>query len=389
MTIDEFGDYFEEIRPFNDGEVEEAIKEQMLTHPYTFKITEKLFPETTPEKMKKVLSGIHTVEQFQAVVSIPLFRKVMATTSDGLEFRGFEHLKKDTTYLFISTHRDILLDSVLLNVFFSKKGYDLTESAVGTNLLENSFLRVIALLNRNFLVLRNASSKEIFEYSRKVSSYIQHVLNIKKRSIWLSQREGRTKDGDDRTHPGILKMVHMAKPKDQSSLEFLASLKIIPMSVSYERDPTLAMRLPSILAEKNDQPYTKTKNEDALNMIEGLLSYKKKICITLSPPVTAEDLALLQQERLPLNGFIKNIGTYIDGVIHRNYKLYPSNYIAFDILNGDVRHQKIQYSTVDKAAFIADIKKMAEASEIPSEQAENIAIAIYAKPVSNHYEAIS
>ena len=380
--------FFDKIRPYNDGEVAQIVKEKVIPHPYTKKIIEVLFPNLKLDETLERLSKIRTVDQFQYEVSVPVFRKVITTTSEGLETRNFDLLDSDQNYLFFSTHRDILLDSVLLNVVLARKNFEFTESAIGTNLVEADYSRAVALLNRNFLVLRNAPTKEIFEYSKKLSNYVQHVLHVKERSIWLSHREGRTKGGDDRTHSGILKMLHMAKPQDQDALDFFASLKILPMTVSYEQDATLPIRIPSILAEQRGEAYVKTKNEDMRNMLAGLLQPKRKICMTFCKPIDRETLSQLYDKDESLNVFIKKICTHLDKVIHKNYKLYPNNYIAFDMLEGKNRCEKF-YTLSDKALFENYLSKLSQQVEVEIDDKElrAIALSVYAKPVSNYYQS--
>ena len=384
-------DFFDEIRPYNDDEVERIVKEKVIPHPYTKKVLEILFPNLALQETLDRLSKIRTIDQFQFEVSLPVFRKVIITTSEGLEIRGFDPIiKGHQNYLFFSTHRDILLDSVLLNVAFARKGLEFTESAIGTNLVEGDYAKAVALLNRNFLVLRNAPNKEIFEYSKKLANYVQHVLRVKKRSIWLSHREGRTKDGNDKTHSGILKMLHMAKPKDQDTLDFFASLNIVPMTVSYERDATLPIRLPSILSERKGVAHIKTKNEDMRNMLAGLLNEKKRICMTFSSPLSKEDLLSFYDKNDSLNIFIKKMCSYMDEVIYKNYKLYSSNYIAFDMMEGTDRHKDL-YTPFEKKDFDNYLTKLLEKVEIEINPKEfrSIALSVYANPVYNYYKSIN
>ena len=250
---------------------------------------------------------------------------------------GFEHLEKNTSYLFISNHRDILLDTTLLNATLFEHGLVMTASAIGDNLVKKSFLKILAKLNRNFLVLRGLSPREMLQSSKLLSEYIKQLLLHENRSVWIAQREGRTKDGNDATNPGALKMLGMAS-EDKNVMEYFKKIKIVPVSISYEYDPTDVLKMPQLMAEANNEIYVKEKNEDFQNILSGVLGQKKRIHIHIGKVIDSEiDTIVANEENA--NKQVLALAQAIDDAILTNYKLWPTNFIAYDIL-----HKTNQYS---------------------------------------------
>ena len=250
---------------------------------------------------------------------------------------GFEHLEKNTSYLFISNHRDILLDTTLLNATLFEHGLVMTASAIGDNLVKKSFLKILAKLNRNFLVLRGLSPREMLQSSKLLSEYIKQLLLHENRSVWIAQREGRTKDGNDATNPGVLKMLGMAS-EDKNVMEYFKKIKIVPVSISYEYDPTDVLKMPQLMAEANNEIYVKEKNEDFQNILSGVLGQKKRIHIHIGKVIDSEIDTIVATEDNS-NKQVLALAQAIDDAILTNYKLWPTNFIAYDIL-----HKTNQYS---------------------------------------------
>lgn len=320
---------FDHIRPFYDAEVNQELLEARQ-HPMMKALMNFTFPDILDEDWKHQLSKTHSIRDFQCNFIYHAAKKVLEKSSDGLTTSGFEHLDKHTPYLFISNHRDILLDTSLLNVCLFDHQLIMTASAIGDNLIQKNFLKTLSKLNRNFVVKRNLSPRELLGQSKILSEYIRHLISHENRSVWIAQREGRTKDGNDQTHSGVLKMLSMANESEEL-MDYLGSLRIVPVSISYEYDPTDALKMPQLLAESNDEVYVKYKNEDFVNLMSGLLGQKKRIHIHVDKPL--EDTC--QNIKHSIDNNNKQILAFceaIDKVIIKNYKLWPTNYIAYDML---------------------------------------------------------
>ena len=321
---------FDAIRPFYDSEVNEALK-GLLDHPMMKSLMSFTFPDDKSKAWKESLARTHSIRDFQCNFIYNSVQVLLKKSSDGLSTSGFEKLEKGTSYLFISNHRDILLDTTLLNASLFEHGLVMTASAIGDNLVKKPFLMDLAKLNRNFLVQRGLTPREMLVSSKNLSEYICDLLQHQSRSVWIAQREGRTKDGNDATNPGILKMLGMASGQE-NLMEYFKNIKIVPVSISYEYDPTDVLKIPQLLAEANNQVYVKEENEDFMTILSGALGQKKHIHIHIGD-VLNEQIDVIAQENDNANKQIQALAQVIDDSILKNYKLWPTNYIAYDILN--------------------------------------------------------
>lgn len=338
---------FDSIRPFYDAEINDAIR-TTVNHPMMKAIMNFTFPEADDSIWKEQLLKTHSIRDFQCNFIYQAVQKVIEKSSDGVSTSGFEKLEKNTAYLFISNHRDIILDTSLLNASLFDHGLIMTASAIGDNLVKRAFMDTLAKLNRNFLVRRGLTPREMLQSSKLMSEYIGQLLLRENRSVWIAQREGRTKDGNDITNPGILKMLAMGS-ESNNSMEYFKNLKIVPVSISYEYDPTDALKMPQLMAEANNEVYVKTKNEDFNTLISGVIGQKKHIHIHVGEILNA-DIDQIDSDILNNNKKIQALSQIIDDAILQNYRLWPTNYIAYDILNHTNANQD-RYSENEKTLF--------------------------------------
>ena len=338
---------FDAIRPFYDSEINDAIR-STTNHPMMKAIMNFTFPESDDSVWKEQLLKTHSIRDFQCNFIYQAVQKVIQKSSDGVSTSGFEKLEKNTSYLFISNHRDIILDTSLLNASLFDHGLVMTASAIGDNLVKRAFMDTLAKMNRNFLVQRGLSPREMLQSSKLLSEYIGQLLLRENRSVWIAQREGRTKDGNDVTNPGVLKMLAMANDCDDL-MKYFRNLKIVPVSISYEYDPTDALKMPQIIAEANNEVYVKTKNEDFNTLISGVMGQKKHIHIHIGDIIDSE-LETIDVEFENNNKKIQALSQIIDDSIQKSYHLWPTNFIAYDILNNTNLYQS-KYSEAEKTLF--------------------------------------
>ena len=367
---------FDAIRPFYDAEVNEALKFS-VNHPLMKAIMNFTFPELSDDIWKEQLKRTFSVRDFQCNFIYKALQKVLEKTSDGLSTSGFDKLEKNTSYLFISNHRDIILDTSLLNACLFENGLIMTASAIGDNLVKRDFMNTLAKLNRNFLVQRGLSPREMLQSSKLMSEYIARLLLRENRSVWIAQREGRTKDGNDVTNSGILKMLAMGNENMKLS-DYFKNLKIVPVSISYEYDPTDALKMPQLLAEANDEAYIKNKNEDFMTLMSGIMGQKKHIHIHVGDILDSEiDKIALENDNS--NKQIQALALVIDEQIVKNYKLWPTNFIAFDIKNKTDKNKEF-YTENEKSLFERRLEMKIDANNpIEYEGFLNM----YANPVVN------
>lgn len=367
---------FDHIRPFYDAEVNENLRAS-LNHPMMKALMNFTFPDLPSEIWKDQLSKTHSIRDFQCNIVYHTLQKVLHNTSDGLSTSGFENLEPNTSYIFISNHRDIILDTSLLNSCLFEHGLIMTASAIGDNLVQKAFLHTLAKLNRNFLVQRGLTPREILQSSNLLSEYIRQLLLKENRSVWIAQREGRTKDGNDATNPGVLKMLGMASD-EKNILQYFKKIKIVPVSISYEYDPTDALKMPQLLAEANQEIYIKDKNEDFVTLMSGVMGQKKHIHIHVGQVLDHEIDAIENQVDNP-NKQIQALAQAIDASILSNYKLWPTNYIAFDILNKTNQYSH-QYTDNERSLFERRLEmRIDDKNPIAYERFLNM----YANPVVN------
>lgn len=335
------------------------------------------FPNVDENVWKEQLMRTHSIRDFQINFAYQAVKKVLTKSSDGLSTSGFEKLEPNTSYLFISNHRDIILDTSLLNVCLHDFGLVMTASAIGDNLVKKDFLKTLSRLNRNFIVQRGLPPRELLESSKLMSEYIRQLILRENRSVWIAQREGRTKDGNDATHSGVLKMLAMAS-NEESLIDYFKMLKIVPVSISYEYDPTDALKMPQLMAEANAEKYIKDKNEDFITLLSGIIGQKKHIHIHVGDVLDSE-LDLIANEFDNQNKQIQAIVQAIDDSILQSYKLWPTNYIAYDLLHKSDKF-KAYYTENEKSLFERRLEMRID--ENNPQMVESFLL-MYANPVVN------
>jgi len=368
---------FDDIRFYKDEEVNPALQEY-LRHPMVRALLQFTFPEAESGEIQAVLKECHSISDFQSKVIYLSVEKVLEKSSEGLTDAGFEKLESSKPYFYVSNHRDIILDTCLINYTLHDHDLTMTASAIGDNLVQKPFLMALSKLNRNFLVLRNQSPREMLKSSLKLSEYIKHLLFEEDRSVWMAQREGRTKDGNDFTQQGVLKMVGMAKG-EVDVLDYFEKLQIVPIAMSYEFDPTDMLKMPEVLAKRMKEEYKKSANEDFNSIMQGAMGQKGRIQINAGEVFTKDDFAEIRKKELSINDQLKEVATLIDRAIYRNYKLWPSNYIAYDLLkNGDKFAD--EYTEKEKRQFDRRISRRVD---VKNPLALNSYLLMYANPVIN------
>ncbi|CAM3974597.1 MULTISPECIES: 1-acyl-sn-glycerol-3-phosphate acyltransferase [Flavobacterium] len=367
---------FDSIRPFYDSEVNEALCSS-LNHPMMKAMMNFTFPETEEEVWKDQLSKTHSIRDFQINFVYQSIKKILENSSDGLTTSGFETLEPNTSYLFISNHRDIILDTSLLNVSLFDHGLVMTASAIGDNLVKKDFVLKLSKLNRNFLVQRGLTPRELLQSSKLMSEYICHLVSKENRSVWIAQREGRTKDGNDATHQGVLKMLGMAS-EEKEVTDYFRKLKIVPVSISYEYDPTDALKMPQLLANAKDEVYIKDKNEDFVTLLSGIIGQKKRIHIHVGAVIDKE-LDAIKADNDNTNKKIQALANVIDDSILQHYKLWPTNFIAYDILNNTKQFSHL-YTSDEKQLFQ---RRFEMRIDTDNDTLREGFLAMYANPVVN------
>ncbi|ARN78782.1 glycerol acyltransferase [Nonlabens spongiae] len=370
MSIDQLN--FDDIRFFNNEEVKVSLK-SAVRHPMIKELLSYSFPDRDYEEVKEIVASCESIDDFQRDVICKTVERLITDTSSGMTTSGFDRLDPVTSYLYISNHRDIVLDTCLLNYTLFSEGLIRTASAIGDNLVEKPFVNALSKLTRNFIVKRGLGPRETLKSSRKLSRYIRKLLKEDNRSVWLAQRQGRTKDGNDLTEQGVLKMLALAAG-DQTIEEYLSNLRIVPVSISYEYDPTDQLKVPELLAKAAKEDYIKSENEDFNSIMSGALGQKKHIHITAGETINVQNL-----EAQSTNQVLQKVAAHLDQVIWSNYKLWPTNYVAYDLLHNTSDYQEF-YSEHNKNQFERRLRLRVE---VGNSLAVESFLSMYAQPVIN------
>lgn len=320
---------FDDIRPFNDSEVDEHLHLLLGDNHFQHILTYMFKDQARIDQVRLLLANIHTVKDLQLKFVHQLVNDlILKRSTDGLTSSGLQKLDKNTSYLFISNHRDIVLDSAILNYLIVLEGMNTTQIAIGNNLLIEKWIEYAVKLNRAFVVRRNLPARELLLASKKLSEYIRRNITIENNSVWIAQREGRTKDGNDKTQLALLKMLNLSNIKEFA--EGFIDLRIVPLSISYEIEPCGISKVAE-LYKKQTEGFEKTQEDDLRSMGEGLVRPKGRVHFRFGEPITNLNELLTSEDTIPV--CIEKLAGHIDKQIYRNFKLWPNNYIAEDLLN--------------------------------------------------------
>ncbi|HAG15360.1 MAG TPA: hypothetical protein DCG69_02390 [Bacteroidales bacterium] len=367
---------FSRIEPYDDAQVHDALV-RILNNPAFQHIIDKAFPKEMHAKLRQDLLAAQSSLEFQKLFMYTGLKLILKNTSPtGLRFSGESYIADGRAVSYIANHRDILLDSALLQVILVDLGLETSEISFGSNLIVNDFVNDLGRINRMFTVFRDGSPREMLQNAKDLSAYIHHTLKEKKRSIWIAHRKGRAKDGVDKTDLGVLKM--LVSSGGNKIDQAIQSLDIIPVSISYEWEPCDASKVKEIYFKEKGGGYTKSPNEDMESLIHGILGKKGGIHISFCQPVN-EVLDAFDSDQ-GNNPYLNQIVAFIDNEIIENYKLWPSNYFAFD-LSTNSKQYELFYDSATVAYFEERINKAIEIVGENPERVRELFIDLYANPL--------
>jgi glycerol-3-phosphate O-acyltransferase len=293
-----------------------------------------------------------------------------------------EMLDKNKAYLFISNHRDIILDAALLNLLLYKNGMKTARIAIGNNLLLYKWIEIIVKLNRSFIIKRNLAPRELLEASKKISYFIRKSILEDNLSVWIAQREGRTKDGFDKTQISVLKMLNMSNDKDMA--QGFKELNLIPVSISYEIEPCGLAKIKELIKQEK-YGLAKTSKDDLKSMSMGIFNPKGHMHFSFGNPVAISYEKILSKEEG--NNHLKRLAGLIDDQIYANYKLWPNNFIAYDMLTGGHRFRD-RYTHKSKKHFELMVEQAMVNIDYPVSDIKERFLMVYANPVYNKLKTI-
>lgn len=367
---------FDDIRPYTDEEIPAAMQRIAKNEALPL-LASYVCPDKSLEEVRQLLCSFKTVNDFQWGIMYQVNKQIERKSIAKLSWGGEENLKKGTPYLFVSNHRDIMLDASLLQNILADIGLKPSQITFGANLMMNQLVIDIGKSNKMFRVERPGGSiKDFYKKSLHLSEYIRHVITEEKESVWIAQRNGRTKDGNDQTDQGIIKMFAMSKPEDK--IQALSELNILPIAVSYEWESCDILKAMELYQSQHAK-YIKKPGEDLNSILTGILQPKGRVHFQFCPLITEDEL--MQYNDSTCNDYHKQVAQLLDSRIHSAYKLWPNNYIAHDIRYGQQRYID-HYTPEEKAAFEQHISRIEQYdSDLPI--LKDILLDIYANPVNN------
>jgi len=322
---------FNEIRPYSGDEIKEAIK-RIVEAPELEAVANFLLPGEDLEKLKEGIRSSKTKHEFQINLMDKVMRAIAARYTDGITSEGIEDLKTGEASLFLANHRDIILDSSFLAMLMLEKGYKTSEMTWGDNLMVTPFIVDVGKVNGMITVFRDGTPRELLKNSQRLSAYIRNAIVERKESVWIAHHKGRAKDGNDKTDVSVIKMLLLSG--ENSPKEKLLELNIRTVTISYEWEPCDARKVNELYHSKN-KVYVKDKMEDLESIIGGVLAPKGRVHLVMSKPLT--DKIKEVPGNLNTNETAAKVAEIVDLQINRDYKLWPSNYLAYDILNKSSR----------------------------------------------------
>ncbi len=376
---------FDDIRPFNSDELPE-VYERLLSNPQFQAVVKFLYPKTPFETIATRMRKCKTNMEFQLTFCYTFLKDLLRHASRGCDI-DISNISNRRCYTFMSNHRDIVLDSALLDVLLVDAKFETTcEIAIGDNLLSLPWVLDIVRVNKSFIVRRGLMAKDRLMSSIKLSNYMHYAIGEKHENLWIAQREGRAKDSDDRTQKGIIKMLTLGG--EGSPIERLQQLHIVPLSISYEFDPCDFLKAAEFQKRRDNADWHKGPRDDVFSMQTGIAGFKGHIHYHCSPCID-DYLETLKTKKMNNNEMMDDLCRYIDHQIHYNYRLYPTNYIALDELRGtnDFTHE---YTAYQREVFDAYLHRRVSRIIVPNKDEAFLRerlLTMYANPAINYRKA--
>lgn len=365
---------FEQTRPYNDDEIPAAVA-RVMSNPVFPRVLKYLFPDASVEDILRDFSTVTTTYEFQHRFMLKAILSIVKQTTTGLESAGAERLDPSKRFLFVSNHRDIMLDAALLQVVLDENQLDTSEITFGNNLMQGEFVIDIGKMNKMFRIVRGGTVHDFYRNSLEVSSYMRYALLEKRQSVWIAQRNGRTKDGCDKTEMALLKMFSISSEKP--FVENLAELNITPVAISYEYEPCDFMKTQELYISRYHH-YMKEPGEDLRSILHGIMQQKGGVSLNITPTIKVEELA--NCDRYEKKYKFDKLAQIIDKRIRESYKLWKTNYIAFDILH-DTHLFAGYYQDADKQVFVDYMENGLRGLQGDIDELRSIFLGIYANAV--------
>lgn len=380
---------FSDICPYDDSvfheKMQALVKEPAFLHAIGYTMPKEAIPGLIDELLK-----IDNKYDFQHLIMYPFLEMLAKKTTSGITIGGTKYYNSALNYVFITNHRDIVLDASFMNLAFLRQGMPTTEIAIGNNLLIFDWISDLVRLNKSFIVKRNTGMREALQAAKQLSGYIHHAILDKKQSVWIAQREGRAKDSSDHTQDALIKMLALGGHSG-SFLDNLKEVNLLPVSISYEYDPNDYLKAREFLLRRRDPNFKKSQRDDLFSMETGLLQYKGKVHFQMTPRINQK----LEQigDFKDTNIAAHHVSRIIDKAIHQSYEIFEVNYISFDLLHNTNRFAR-KYTTEQKQQFIDYLNNQLDKVDVTNVTEEErqfmleLMLTMYSNPLKNKLHTI-
>lgn len=355
---------FDDIRPFNDSELPTALR-RIAEWEFFPQAVRFIYPNADIDEERRRMLSLKSVYQFQSTFMRDAIRRIIDTTTTSFTHSGLKHLRRGVPYLFVSNHRDITLDAFLLQLLLLEHRGDTSHIVFGNNLLETPVMEDLFRSNKLIPMARGGTPRAFYDSLLHLSLYITNLVTRQRQSVWIAQNNGRAKDGHDLTAPAMLKMLTLGAQGDP--IDTLANLHIVPLSMSYEWDPCDAMKANELFCRRNGG-YQKAPLEDLKSVVTGIIAPKGKVHLTIGAPLDRDDLT--PPAGVKLNDHVASV---LDRTIQGNYRLMPTNYVAYSLLTGEELHGR--YTELTRSQFLQRLEAL------PHPDMRRIMIETYAAPL--------
>lgn len=376
---------YDDIAPLYDHQVQGAIKE-LLVDPGFEHAVKYVMPDLDWAEFSQMMSQYTNKAGFQTDIVYNTVWMLAKKSTTNLRGENWDNIDRNKEHLFLSNHRDIVLDAGFLNILRTAQGFDTTEIAIGNNLLIHPWIETLVRINKSFVVKRGLGVREQLVSSKHMSDYIHYAINHKGESIWMAQREGRAKNSDDRTQDSLLKMLTLGA-KGDSFIESLKALNIVPTAISYEYDPCDYLKAKEFQQKRDNPDFKKTQRDDLLNMEIGILGFKGNVVFRFADCINDQlDTIEVTEKRAQ----VEQAAKIIDRAIHRNYEIFTCNYVAYDLRFGESRFAD-KYTQQDVDAFEKYMKEKTDKIDldyVDYDFAREKMLEMYSNTLVNHLAAL-
>lgn len=372
---------YDDIRCYYDEDVPEKLW-PLADRPEIMGFIKGAFPEVDAEQIRQQILGCKTIKDFQTRIIITFLNLLCKKCTDGVEARGVENIDPNKGHLYITNHRDIVLDSALLNVMLHLHGHETCEIAIGNNLFAAPWIEDLVRVNKSFVVRRDVTGRELLMASVKMSNYIHKEIEERNISVWMAQREGRSKDNSDNTQASVVKMLSLGG-QSKDIMQNIRSLNMVPVAISYEYDPCDYLKAAEFQLKRDDPSWKKTKADDVKSMVTGMTGYKGRIRYTFTKELNDvfDTFPWINDKNAQVNCVCQTVDTMLHGAM----ELYPINYVAYDIKFQDNKYRKM-YTEEEKVKSTAYLNGQLEKIDIPNRDEAflwDMLLTMYANPVVN------